>query len=69
MTMHKIAEMDNTKIADCVMKARKIALATIHNIYDDMEDEEMISDVDLNKVKKAMQILEIGQHISTMVKP
>lgn len=68
MSMHEIKDMNNTMTGDCLMKARKIAIAVIHNIYDDVEDDEMISDVDLHKVKKSLQILEISQHISTMVK-
>lgn len=48
------AQVHQDEVVEC---ARKCALATIQCVYNDNRDCEGLSDVDIDKVRDAMQVL------------
>ena len=48
------AQVHQDEVVEC---ARKCALATIQYVYNDNRDCEGLSDVDIDKVRDAMQVL------------
>ena len=67
--MNKLAidEMQLSNIPECIKKARMMALATIHNIYDDDKDDHYLSADELKKIHCAVQILETCQHVNSII--
>lgn len=56
MVLH-IDEYAQVHQDDVVERARKCALATIQCVYEEHKDREGLSDVDIDKVRDAMQVL------------
>lgn len=54
---HHIDEYAQVHQDDVVEHARKCALATIQCVYEEHQDDEGLSDVDIDKVRDAMQVL------------
>lgn len=54
---HHIDEYAQVHQDDVVEHARKCALATIQCVYEEHQDREGLSDVDIDKVRDAMQVL------------
>lgn len=54
---HQIDEYAQVHQDEVVECARKCALATIQCVYDENKDCEGLSDVDIDKVRDAMQVL------------
>lgn len=57
MTMHRIEEFTPDKMMDCILMAKKMAMATIHCIYDDHMDDTDLTMHDLERVEEALKIL------------
>lgn len=55
--MKEISEYSNHDCELAKEYAKKMALATIHKIYKENQDDEKLSYDDLHSVKKALQIL------------
>lgn len=49
---------------NCVNRAKAMALSTIHAIYDENNDKSKLSDIDLDKVKDAMCVLEMAHKLT-----
>ena len=65
--MKDIAECSNSDLFTCVEQAEKIAIGTISNIYHDLKDETEASSVDMQKIKEAMQVLELAKCLRTAI--
>ena len=52
--INEYAQVHQDEVVEC---ARKCALATIQCVYDENKDCEGLSDVDIDKVRDAMQVL------------
>lgn len=57
--MKDISEYTKSDLDMVEEQACKIAMATIHSVYEDIHDEEEVSCEDIHKVKKAVQILDM----------
>lgn len=55
--IHTIGEINMGYTRDTVTMACKMAVATIHSIYDDNKDASYLTDIDMHKVKNAMKVL------------
>lgn len=58
--MKDVSEYTKDDLLMVKEQACKIAMATIHSVYEDIHDDEEVSCEDMHKVKKAMQVLEIA---------
>lgn len=67
--MNRLAvdEMQLAHIPDCVKKARMMALATIHNLYDEDKDDQSLSLEELKKISCAVSILEMCQRVNNVI--
>lgn len=54
---HEIQDIDMKYEHDTVVMACKMAMATIHSIYDENMDCTYLTDVEMHKVEKAMKVL------------
>lgn len=54
---HTVNEINMSYMNDTTIMACKLAMATIHSIYDENMDSTYISDVEMHKVEKAMKVL------------
>lgn len=57
MSRHSIEDYSLDHIKDCKQMAVKMALATIHEIYDDMKEDCSLSKADLEKVMLAVKVM------------
>lgn len=54
---HEIQDIDMKYEHDTITMACKMAMATIHSIYDENMDCTHLTDVEMHKVEKAMKVL------------
>lgn len=54
---HTVNEINMSYMNDTVIMACKLAMATIHSIYDENMDCTYLTDVEMHKVEKAMKVL------------
>lgn len=54
---HEIQDIDMKYEHDTMVMACKMAMATIHSIYDEEKDSSYLTATDMQKVEKAMKVL------------
>ena len=57
--MKDISEYTKDDLPMIKEQACKIAMATIHSVYEEIHDEEEVDCEEMHKVKKAVQVLEM----------
>lgn len=57
MTQHTIEDYGIEHIKECKHMAARMALATIHELYDDMKEDCSLSKSDLEKTMLAVKII------------
>lgn len=63
-----MSSIANTTDNNAIMQeAKQCALATIHHIYEEYSDHASLSDVEIDKVKDCMQILQMYHQIRKMM--
>lgn len=58
MSSHKVKEFSSEHMPDCLLMAKRMALAVVHHLYDEVMGDSGMCLADLEKLSEALEVLE-----------